>query len=744
MDPQLEQVKQNKVQQNFIAAGDLESYHESPGASLPAPQYGGENVSQLKSTNDNSSTNSTQKAEGEQGVISQMEGAFGTDFSNVNIHTGSDKPAELGAKAYTTGQDVFMGQGEYQPGTSSGNELLAHELTHVVQQSQGRVNPTTSVNGQAVNDSSTLENEADSVASKVTSGTLSQSSDTVQKKSIQNASGPIQGFGLGSLIKKGFGVVKNVTKSAAKAAKKALGSAGNAVGHAVKGIGNGAKSILKGVASSGKKLAKGIFSGGKQILNGISKGVKGAAGGVLGGIKTAATGIKNGIGQAGQGIMEGASKAKSGILDGASQIFSNPLGGIKSAIGGIAGGARSVAGGILGGIKSGIGGVASGVKESLSGIVGGLKSMGSGLWNGLKDVAGGAWGAIKEMGGAVKDAALEGLGGLLKAGYSLVDAALELGPGFLEELIGPEGEEVEGEEIPAEHISMEYIAHHIAYNPSSLKDKTKSAPLEAAGYDIDNYSIRVGPNGFQAVLIMPKSNSEGLKPILAFRGTLSFQGVSTDLDTQQVGHHQYNANEQEINELVARAGGKVDVTGHSLGGAMAQIFTARNPGLVNNLVTFQSPGISAEEVDAGNERISELDEKDRPNIAHHIMDNDLVDTAGEKNLTGTVYEHNMNSGMDPLEAHTSFIFHTPEFKERREQLGIDDNVINAIGAEVRTQNAEITKYDDHPNVVRRVVYELVRKGVGLGTRSIRKLLRDIQFEKLFSGEEYEDYDSKPS
>ncbi len=67
----------------------------------------------------------------------QMEGAFGADFSAVRIHTDAraDGLSEsLSARAFATGRDVFFRSGEYNPGSSSGRELLAHELTHVVQQ----------------------------------------------------------------------------------------------------------------------------------------------------------------------------------------------------------------------------------------------------------------------------------------------------------------------------------------------------------------------------------------------------------------------------------------------------------------------------------------------------------------------------------------------------------------------------------------------------------------------------------
>lgn len=71
-------------------------------------------------------------------VRNPLEQAFGTDFSPVRIHTGNEGDRlsrSLDAKAFTTGRDIFFKQGNYAPETPSGKHLLAHELTHVVQQS---------------------------------------------------------------------------------------------------------------------------------------------------------------------------------------------------------------------------------------------------------------------------------------------------------------------------------------------------------------------------------------------------------------------------------------------------------------------------------------------------------------------------------------------------------------------------------------------------------------------------------
>lgn len=66
-----------------------------------------------------------------------LEKRLGHDFSQVNVHadaTADKLSRQLGAEAFTTGRDVFFREGNYQPGSRDGKGLIAHELTHVVQQ----------------------------------------------------------------------------------------------------------------------------------------------------------------------------------------------------------------------------------------------------------------------------------------------------------------------------------------------------------------------------------------------------------------------------------------------------------------------------------------------------------------------------------------------------------------------------------------------------------------------------------
>ncbi|MFK8025638.1 MAG: DUF4157 domain-containing protein [Ilumatobacter sp.] len=77
----------------------------------------------------------------EAGLRRSLEPAFGSDFSQVRMHTGprADRlNTALGARAFTTGSDVFVRSSDYAPRSRAGQELIAHELTHVVQQGGAR------------------------------------------------------------------------------------------------------------------------------------------------------------------------------------------------------------------------------------------------------------------------------------------------------------------------------------------------------------------------------------------------------------------------------------------------------------------------------------------------------------------------------------------------------------------------------------------------------------------------------
>jgi len=70
-------------------------------------------------------------------VRHRMETSFGTDFSDVRIHE-DHSATMLGATAYTSGNAIHFAPGTYDPHSAAGQNLLSHELVHVVQQRQGR------------------------------------------------------------------------------------------------------------------------------------------------------------------------------------------------------------------------------------------------------------------------------------------------------------------------------------------------------------------------------------------------------------------------------------------------------------------------------------------------------------------------------------------------------------------------------------------------------------------------------
>jgi hypothetical protein len=115
------------------------------------------------SAGDNSqSTASIQRKKNSTGLPdrlkSGMENLSGMSLDHVKVHYNSSKPAAVQAHAYAQGSNIHVASGQAKH--------VPHELGHVVQQMQGRVKPTTSVNGMAVNDNAGLEREADRMGAK--------------------------------------------------------------------------------------------------------------------------------------------------------------------------------------------------------------------------------------------------------------------------------------------------------------------------------------------------------------------------------------------------------------------------------------------------------------------------------------------------------------------------------------------------------------------------------------------------
>ena len=89
---------------------------------------------------------------------SGIESLSGMDVSDVRVHYNSPRPAQLSAHAYAQGSDIHLAAGQ--------EKHLPHEAWHVVQQRQGRVQPTTQMRGEQINDDAGLEQEADVMGEK--------------------------------------------------------------------------------------------------------------------------------------------------------------------------------------------------------------------------------------------------------------------------------------------------------------------------------------------------------------------------------------------------------------------------------------------------------------------------------------------------------------------------------------------------------------------------------------------------
>lgn len=110
----------------------------------------------------------------DEGTRTDMEARLGADFSDVRVHTGSaahESAESVQAHAYTSGSHIVFQRGRYDTGSAAGRHMLAHELTHVIQQRSGPVSGTERGDGTKVSDpSDRFERAAEDAATKALSG----------------------------------------------------------------------------------------------------------------------------------------------------------------------------------------------------------------------------------------------------------------------------------------------------------------------------------------------------------------------------------------------------------------------------------------------------------------------------------------------------------------------------------------------------------------------------------------------
>jgi hypothetical protein len=126
-------------------------------------------------------------------IQKKMEAFFNTNFADVRVHVGHEA-ASIGALAFTHGTDLYFAPGQYNPQSTQGQQLIGHELTHVVQQRAGRV-PNPLGAGVAVVQDPALEAEAERLGMRAA---LLQAPVQAKKAGSPQSSGQAMGTGLQS------------------------------------------------------------------------------------------------------------------------------------------------------------------------------------------------------------------------------------------------------------------------------------------------------------------------------------------------------------------------------------------------------------------------------------------------------------------------------------------------------------------------------------------------------------------
>ena len=127
-------------------------------------------------------------------VRADMEGRFGQDFGDVRVHNDGaahESAKSVNAQAYTVGSNIVFQRDKYDPGSDAGKHMLAHELTHVVQQRSGPVDGTDAGGGVKISDpSDRFEREAVSNADRLMSAPAAAPGPThdIQRCSDESAS----------------------------------------------------------------------------------------------------------------------------------------------------------------------------------------------------------------------------------------------------------------------------------------------------------------------------------------------------------------------------------------------------------------------------------------------------------------------------------------------------------------------------------------------------------------------------
>jgi Domain of unknown function (DUF4157)/Lipase (class 3) len=189
-------------------------------------------------------------------------------------------------------------------------------------------------------------------------------------------------------------------------------------------------------------------------------------------------------------------------------------------------------------------------------------------------------------------------------------------------------------------VLLEQMAHDMGYEDKLTAEQ--QALLAKFGYS-DGGMVN-GPFGFEMRSFIP-TNPEYPHPILAFRGTefTKLKDLVADLEPESIGLQQFNANRHRIELELQKLSkhGKVWLTGHSLGGALAQLTGSEFANLTGRIITFQSPGIDAKHVNQLKKH-NKANEDQKVVSTHYQVAGDVVSGAGEALTPGELVKFEMN------------------------------------------------------------------------------------------------------
>jgi hypothetical protein len=249
---------------------------------------------------------------------------------------------------------------------------------------------------------------------------------------------------------------------------------------------------------------------------------------------------------------------------------------------------------------------------------------------------------------------------------------------------------------------IEQLAHGMVAKELDATDETF---LQVNGYKA--MPIIRGVHELVMRTFMP--TQAGKPPIVAFRGTVptKIQTVIADLDPSGIGMYQFNPNRALIDGqmAIAATAGSIVSSGHSLGGALAQIAGAAFPDRVGRIVTFQAPGVAKETA----KKLEEYN-AEHPDAAiessHHRVKGDLVPMGGEALTPGVIHNHEMTGGSrlsrNPLSKHVSMPLAQEELAEGHDVPIHGDHGSVATG--------DVTTEQD--NADKSQIIEHVRTGLG--------------------------------